>query len=174
MILNRSCFNTRIGKLDYLWLQDEEGLKVAALGLGEAHIIRYISELKEQCKDPVKILIDEKRFPLLEKSVTGFLHGRSEYINIKPVFLKGTEFEKRVWNETSEIPFGWTCSYGELAALCGKPGAGRAVGNAMGKNPVLLVVPCHRIIKGDGSLGGFGARPDLKRELLVSEGIKIR
>ena len=75
--------------------------------------------------------------------------------------------------ETSEIPFGWTCSYGELAVMCGRPGAGRAVGNAMGKNPVMLVVPCHRIIKGDGSLGGFGSSPGLKRVLLANEGIEL-
>ena len=75
MILNRSCFDTGIGKLCYLWLQDEEGPKVAVLCMGEASIRKYISDLKEQSKDSDKILIEEKEYPLLEQNVSDFLDG---------------------------------------------------------------------------------------------------
>ncbi|TET49277.1 MAG: MGMT family protein, partial [Actinomycetota bacterium] len=63
-------------------------------------------------------------------------------------------FEKNVWNATCSIPYGQTESYSGIAGICGNPNAGRAVGNALGKNPVMLIVPCHRIIKSDGSCGG--------------------
>jgi len=173
MKLFKSCFNTRIGTLCYLWLDYKGSPGVAALGMGKNRMERYISVLKAESSRYDDIIIEDRKFPLLEKNIAAFLEGKLEDIGIRPVFLTGTEFQKRVWKETLEIPFGWTCSYGELADICGRPGAGRAVGNAMGRNPVMLIVPCHRIIKGDGSPGGFGARPGLKRELLANEGLKF-
>ena len=85
--------------------------------------------------------------------------------------MSGSVFEKKVWNAARSIPYGKTLSHGGIAEICGNPGAGRAVGNALGKNPVIIIVPCHRVIKSDGSPGGFSAGPGLKKKLLSIEGI---
>jgi O-6-methylguanine DNA methyltransferase len=84
--------------------------------------------------------------------------------------LKGTSFQKRVWEALREIPYGQTRSYGEIAKTIGNPKAVRAVGSANGANPVPIIVPCHRVIQFDGSLGGFGGGLDLKKNLLEREG----
>jgi len=83
----------------------------------------------------------------------------------------GTEFQQKVWEELQRIPFGATISYGELARRVGSPRAARAVGQAVGANPIPIVVPCHRVIRGSGALGGFSAGLDVKRWLLRHEGV---
>jgi len=82
----------------------------------------------------------------------------------------GTEFQKRVWAELKRIPCSVTISYGELARRLGDVKAVRAVGTANGRNPISIVVPCHRVIGADGSLTGYGGGVDRKRWLLVHEG----
>ena len=83
--------------------------------------------------------------------------------------LEGTPFQQQVWAALQEIPYGETWSYGELADHIGKPGAARAVGLANGRNPVGIIVPCHRVIGADGSLTGYGGGLDRKRLLLELE-----
>ncbi len=86
-----------------------------------------------------------------------------------PLGTAGTPFQRAVWDALRAIPYGETRSYGELAAAIGRPGASRAVGLANGRNPVAIVVPCHRVIGADGSLTGFGGGLDRKRHLLALE-----
>ncbi len=81
----------------------------------------------------------------------------------------GTAFQRRVWLALRDIPYGQTVSYGELAASIGAPAASRAVGLANGKNPISIVVPCHRVVGSDGSLTGYGGGLDRKRFLLDLE-----
>jgi len=81
----------------------------------------------------------------------------------------GNEFEQAVWAELLRIPYGETTSYGEIARRIGHPGSARAVGRANGRNPIAIVVPCHRVIGSDGSLTGYGGGLDLKRALLTLE-----
>jgi methylated-DNA-[protein]-cysteine S-methyltransferase len=88
-----------------------------------------------------------------------------------PLAASGTPFQREVWRALSRIPYGTTISYGELARAIGRPAAVRAVGAANGKNPLPIVVPCHRVIGADGSLTGFGGGLDLKRRLLEIEGV---
>jgi methylated-DNA-[protein]-cysteine S-methyltransferase len=88
--------------------------------------------------------------------------------------LEGTEFQKRVWAELLTIPYGQTRSYGEMARNLGKPGASRAVGLANGRNPVSIIVPCHRVIGADGSLTGYGGGLNRKEILLELEQIGSR
>lgn len=88
-----------------------------------------------------------------------------------PLQLGGTPFQRRVWEELQEIPFGETWSYGQLARRIGNPGASRAVGLANNRNPVAVIVPCHRVIGADGSLTGYGGGLDRKRWLLAHEGV---
>ncbi len=82
---------------------------------------------------------------------------------------RGTEFQRRVWAGLCEIPFGETRTYGQLATRLGSPGASRAVGLANGRNPIAVIVPCHRVIGADGSLTGYAGGMDRKRVLLDLE-----
>jgi methylated-DNA-[protein]-cysteine S-methyltransferase len=86
-----------------------------------------------------------------------------------PLAPDGTDFQRRVWEQLRLIPYGTTVSYGELARRLGAPSASRAVGAANGRNPIAIVVPCHRVIGADGSLTGFGGGMDAKRVLLDLE-----
>lgn len=87
-----------------------------------------------------------------------------------PVALCGTAFQRRVWAELAAVGYGETISYGELARRVGAPGSARAVGRALGQNPVPIVVPCHRVVGARGELTGFGGGLELKRRLLRLEG----
>jgi methylated-DNA-[protein]-cysteine S-methyltransferase len=83
--------------------------------------------------------------------------------------MAGGEFQRRVWAELERIPYGETASYGEIARRLGAPTASRAVGAANGRNPIAIIVPCHRVIGADGSLTGFGGGLECKRALLDLE-----
>ncbi|SDN25723.1 methylated-DNA-[protein]-cysteine S-methyltransferase [Streptomyces sp. cf386] len=83
--------------------------------------------------------------------------------------LNGTEFQRRVWDQLRRIPYGETRSYGDLADALGSPGASRAVGLANGKNPIGIIVPCHRVVGANGSLTGYGGGLDRKQRLLDFE-----
>jgi methylated-DNA-[protein]-cysteine S-methyltransferase len=87
-----------------------------------------------------------------------------------PLAPNGTDFQRRVWRALGAIPFGTTISYAELARRVGSSAAVRAVGAANGRNPIPIIVPCHRVIGSDGSLTGFGGGLDRKRWLLQHEG----
>jgi methylated-DNA-[protein]-cysteine S-methyltransferase len=86
-----------------------------------------------------------------------------------PLAMQGTEFQLRVWNELLNIPYGQTTSYGELACKLGQPKASRAVGLANGRNPISIVVPCHRVVGANGTLTGYGGGLPRKRWLLDHE-----
>ena len=86
-----------------------------------------------------------------------------------PLNMHGSEFERRVWSALCEIPYGETTSYGEIARRVECPGAARAVGVANGRNPIAVIVPCHRVIGADGSLTGYGGGLERKRLLLELE-----
>ncbi len=90
-----------------------------------------------------------------------------------PIRLKGTAFQLRVWAVLQTVPYGHTVSYGELAGLCGNQRASRAVGLANGRNPIAVIVPCHRVIAADGTIGGYGGGLDRKRWLLDHETARI-
>lgn len=107
---------------------------------------------------------DEAFFEIQE-----YLSGQRETFSF-PTEPHGTPFQESVWRELLQIPYGGTRSYGEIAKAIGIPGASRAVGNAVGANPLLLAIPCHRVICSDGTVGGFSAGLDLKRFLLSLEG----
>lgn len=89
-----------------------------------------------------------------------------------PLLPQGTPFQQCVWFALAQIPFGKVATYGQLAAAIGRPTACRAVANAVGQNPLLILLPCHRVVAADG-LGGFSAGQDKKRQLLRQEGIEI-
>jgi methylated-DNA-[protein]-cysteine S-methyltransferase len=84
--------------------------------------------------------------------------------------LDGTDFQQEVWTELTRIPYGETISYGELARRVGRPSAPRAVGQANGRNPIPVIVPCHRVLASNG-IGGYGGGLNVKRQLLAVEGV---
>jgi AraC family transcriptional regulator of adaptative response/methylated-DNA-[protein]-cysteine methyltransferase len=86
-----------------------------------------------------------------------------------PLDVRGTAFQEAVWRELRKIPPGETRSYAQIAAAVGQPSAMRAVGTANGANPVAVLVPCHRVVRSDGSLGGYAGGLERKRKLLDAE-----
>jgi len=90
-----------------------------------------------------------------------------------PLAAEGTEFQRRTWDALCQIPYGATVSYADLARSIGKPKAVRAVGAANGRNPLPIVVPCHRVVGSDGSLTGFAAGTAIKKRLLQLEGAQV-
>jgi AraC family transcriptional regulator of adaptative response/methylated-DNA-[protein]-cysteine methyltransferase len=102
------------------------------------------------------------------KTIVDFIAGREPHINL-PLDIRWTAFQRRVWEELQRIPLGETRSYGEIARALGQPRAQRAVGHACATNPVPLIVPCHRVVRGDGDLGGYRLGTERKRKLLERE-----
>jgi methylated-DNA-[protein]-cysteine S-methyltransferase len=98
-------------------------------------------------------------------------YGRGEPVSFPDTldFEGVSPFRRAVWEATRHILPGQTCSYGELAAQVGRPGAARAVGQAMARNPWPIIVPCHRVVASDGGLGGYGGGLDMKKRLLALE-----
>ena len=102
-----------------------------------------------------------------------YFAGELETLN-QPLDLHGSQFQTQVWSTLRQIPAGKVATYGEIAARIGRPQGARAVGQACGRNPVVLFVPCHRVVAANGGLGGFGSGLDLKEELLRHEGVSLR
>lgn len=114
---------------------------------------------------------DEGRTPLTDQvfgQIMEYLEGRRREFDF-PYLLRGTQFQRKVWQALCDIPYGETRTYGEIAAAVGSPGAARAVGMANHRNPILIAVPCHRVIGADGSLTGYGGGLDMKKALLQLE-----
>ncbi len=110
--------------------------------------------------------------PVLKDTATQleeyFAQERTEFD--VPMEFDGTAFQKEVWAELTHIPYGTTISYGELARRVGRPKGPRAVGQANGRNPIPIIVPCHRVVAGNG-IGGYGGGLPMKRTLLATEGV---
>lgn len=103
----------------------------------------------------------------LESYLAGELKSFDIPLNIEK--LKGTQFQKEVWQSLLEIPYGSTCSYKELSEGVNRPKAHRAVGSANGKNPIPIIIPCHRVVAHNGGLGGYALGLEFKKKLLGLE-----
>lgn len=119
---------------------------------------------------PSNVLLKRKEAitPVRKELAEYFERGRQEF-TCETVFVEGTEFEKKVWTTLRQIPYGETRTYKWVAEIVERPNAFRAVGNALGKNPIPIIFPCHRVIETDGSIGGYSAGTDIKRRLLEIE-----
>ncbi|MDD2228181.1 MAG: methylated-DNA--[protein]-cysteine S-methyltransferase [Candidatus Cloacimonetes bacterium] len=104
----------------------------------------------------------------LYRQLDAYFQGKLTEFDL-PFFATGTVFQLMVWEELLKIPYGETITYGELAARIGKPKAARAVGGALNKNPVAILLPCHRVLGSKGKLTGFAGGTDLKQYLLELE-----
>ena len=114
----------------------------------------------------------ERRTPLLcraEKELREYFRGERRDFDL-PLAPAGTPFQQRVWQELCRIPYGCTVSYGEIARRIGLPKGPRAIGQANHRNPIPILIPCHRVIAAHGALGGYGGGLDIKIRLLKHEG----
>jgi O-6-methylguanine DNA methyltransferase len=128
----------------------------------------FLSELRRRIK--ADYIEDPRKFKELKTQLEHYFKG--EKLKFKgPFDMRGTPFQIDVWKAIYSIPYGKLTSYGGIAKQIGRPKAVRAVGNAVGDNPMGLVVPCHRVVSSNGGIGGFGGGLELKRKLLKQEGI---
>jgi methylated-DNA-[protein]-cysteine S-methyltransferase len=112
--------------------------------------------------------------PAAREQLAAYFAGELTEFDL-PLALRGTAFQERVWAALRELPYGVTTTYGELAAGLGSPAASRAVGLANGRNPISIVVPCHRVVGANGSLTGYGGGTERKRALLdLEQGVLAR
>lgn len=118
---------------------------------------------------------ERKETPLLKEAhrqLDAYFDGRLKTFDL-PYLLEGTPFQQKVWRALCNIPYGTCITYGELAARIGDPKACRAVGMANGRNPLPVIVPCHRVIGSGGKLTGYTGGLDIKTKLLQIEGITL-
>ena len=109
---------------------------------------------------------------VVEQQLREYFDGRRTAFDV-PLDLRGTDFQLAAWRALCRIPYGTTVSYADQAVMIGSPRATRAVGSANGRNPIPIIVPCHRVVARDGSLGGYSLGLDMKRALLALEGVSV-
>ncbi len=120
-------------------------------------------------REEISPVEDPGAFDDLAAQLGEYFSGRRRSFDV-PLDLRGTDFQRRVWNNLTRIPYGRLRTYKQVADRIGRPRAARAVGQAVGDNPVAIIVPCHRVIGADGGLVGFGGGMTLKAQLLRLEG----
>ena len=134
-------------------------------------IIGYQAETLKLLKRTDKTIDDDKKTDftdLVYKEVIEYLNGERTSFDI-PYELEGTDFQKKVWKELTRIPYGQTRTYKDIATAIGNKNASRAVGMANNKNPIMIMVPCHRVIGTNGKLVGYAGGIDMKKDLLDLE-----
>jgi len=142
-------------------------LYVAASNLGVCRI-SFTNNIPAawECSEANPILLEVTR------QLTLYFHSRLKRFDV-PLDLNGTPFQREVWSALLEIPYGQVISYADLAKRTGSPKAFRAVGSANGRNPVPIIVPCHRVINAGGGLGGYSCGLAYKQRLLELEGVHL-
>ena len=154
------CFSTPLGRV--LVAATDKGLCSVKLGDGASRLLQLLKE-----EFPSAELLPAELHGLKRK-IASYIEGEGNLARI-PLDIRGTVFQQRVWRELRRIPHGETRSYRDIARAIGAPAAVRAVGSACGANPVALVVPCHRVLRTDGSLGGYAWGLERKQRLLEIE-----
>lgn len=140
-------------------------LEVMATDLGICQVIF--------CGQQKKVIQGNDITALGKRQITEYFSGQRHTFNV-PLDSHGTQFQQSVWHCLTQIPFGTVKSYGEIAKLLNNPKASQAVGGANGRNPIAIIVPCHRVIGKDGSLTGYAGGIERKLWLLNHEGVKLK
>ena len=166
-----SIFQTRFGTMGIIWTDTENGYKINRIFLpNEANSIE--KRIREQF-----VYSKERSSPQISgfiSKIKNFLDGEKVDFDLNTIaFEMCTDFQKRVLLLEYKIPRGWISTYGRIAVQLCVPHGGRAVGNALSRNPFPIVIPCHRAIRSNGSLGGFQGGIKMKKHLLKNEGIKF-
>jgi len=126
----------------------------------------FLKELKGRF--PGETIRDDRKNRKVLFQLKKYLEGKLRRFDCR-LDMRGTPFQKKVWSALAKIPYGRTRSYMDIARAIGHPKAFRAVGNANGKNPIPLIIPCHRVIESNGGLGGFGHGLKVKKQLIDFE-----
>jgi methylated-DNA-[protein]-cysteine S-methyltransferase len=145
--------------------------EVGVVGVEGGDPVRALVRLEEDLgAEPVERpgALDDVRRQLDE-----YFEGRRRTFDLALDARRSHGFYREVLEEVVHIPWGEVVSYGDLAAMSGRPRAARAAGTAMASNPITVIRPCHRVVHADGRLGGYGGRPEVKRYLLELEGVKL-
>jgi len=123
-----------------------------------------------QCRLGVHEVTEQENSVIVQvkRELAEYFEGKRKYFTV-PILLQGTEFQKKAWEALRSIPFGTTMSYQQQARQLGQEAAVRATGTANGRNPIAIIVPCHRVVRSDGSLGGYAGGLDIKASLLTLE-----
>ena len=145
----------------------DEGLFQVEIGRTE---VKFLESIGKRIR--AEIMEDPGRFDEIREMFKDYFDGRVVVFDL-PFDLRGTDFQRNVWRAIYRIPHGKLSSYSRLAAEVGRPRAARAVGNAVGSNPLWIVIPCHRAVRSDGSLGGYLGGLPMKRALLEMEGVQF-
>ena len=152
---------------------DTGWMGVAGTGIGLRRIVLSRSsaqEVRSLLGDDVNGAIrSPKLFHNLTERLRAYFRGDKTDFPVKLDLSGATDFQRAVWERARTIPYGETRSYGWLAKQIKRPGAARAVGQALGRNPLPIVIPCHRVIASNGSLGGFSGGLEMKKQLLRLE-----
>ena len=152
--------------INYRTIDSPIGLLALAGREGVLTNLRMVNQTHEpNCRDWVP---DGRAFPDAVEQLQAYFAGERTDFDLE-LSLAGSEFQRRVWRALLTIPYGETRSYGQVAEQIGASGAARAVGLANGRNPIAIIVPCHRVIGSSGSLTGYGCGLDRKRSLLEME-----
>ncbi|GAB3049422.1 methylated-DNA--[protein]-cysteine S-methyltransferase [Virgibacillus ainsalahensis] len=130
-----------------------------------------VEEWLEKKRPEAKLVENWGKLAIYAEQLAEYLNGKRQLFDF-PIDVIGTEFQEAVWEELRNIPFGQKRTYTDIAENIGKPGAVRAVGSAIGKNPVMMAIPCHRVINKDGKMGGFRGGIPMKERLLELENSK--
>lgn len=132
----------------------------------QINMVKFISEEKYWQHQALELM--DNYTNRIKASLADYFNGTGKELDL-PHILSGTEFELQVWEETRKIPFGETRTYSDIANAISNPDAARAVGNALNKNPLPLLIPCHRVVGSDGELHGFAGGTEIKQWLLEHE-----
>jgi methylated-DNA-[protein]-cysteine S-methyltransferase len=162
----------------YCYFFEYKFLKAGLLSRGDDLILIDIVRDRENFKEYAlkahsPCCEDAEPFYSVTRELTDYLNGERTSFST-PYLLAGSPFQLKVWRQTACIPYGSVKTYRDIAEETGHPKAVRAVGSAVGKNSIPIIIPCHRVIKTGGYVGEFGGGRDLKIQLLTHEGIKIR
>ena len=140
---------------------------LAQIMKGREGKIKWVKELKDVENEDARYILE--RF---QKELNMYFLGKLKRFTLPIEIGGGSEFDRRVWSRLEQIPYGETVSYKFIAEKIGDPKAVRAVGNSCGNNPLLIIIPCHRVLESHGKLGGFTGGLAKKKMLLKLEGIK--
>ncbi|WP_273735601.1 methylated-DNA--[protein]-cysteine S-methyltransferase [Mycolicibacterium septicum] len=152
--------------LHYRTMDSPVGLLTLAGRDGKLMHLRMVDQTYEPNREGWEA--DDTAFSDAADQLSAYFAGERTEFDLE-LDMVGTQFQRRVWEALQTIPYGETCSYGEIARQIGSPSASRAVGLANGHNPIGIIVPCHRVIGANGSLTGYGGGLDRKRALLELE-----
>jgi len=150
-VMNQAYVHSPVG----MWLIGEEGNSICQ--------VDFVGEMDFQMRKPPSLLLEEAAEQLGE-----YFQGQRKIFSL-PYHVKGTPFQEAVWQALCEIPYGKTCSYQDIAKKVGRPKAMRAVGGANHRNPISILIPCHRVIGQGGGLVGYGGGLEAKKFLLDLE-----